>query len=440
MKIDYELLTKFDLDLLKEYRLIPYFENEIKIKCYGENILKEDIFKKPIKLNLEYDKKEFEFELLFLKEKVEIFLLLKKAYLLDSNELKNAKIIDKFFKKLFSLAIKLNSSDVHIELNKNSVDIRFRIDGELIKFFEFDKKYFTILSTIIKIYANLDITATFVPLDSRFSLKLNNNIFDFRVSIMPLIEGESIVIRILNNQNRLLDLEKIEFEKDDLDNIKRALNLSKGLILVTGPTGSGKTTTLYAMLKYLNNGKRKIITIEDPVEYFIEGINQININEKVGLDYFNALKSILRQDPDIILVGEIRDSKTLQIAIQASLTGHLVLATLHTNNTIESLTRLIDLGAKEFLIASVIRLIIAQRLVKIKCNCQNGCKDCNYSGYFGRKLVSEVLMIDKEVYELILKKDFKNLKKIKIKTLKEKIFELFKNNKIDKNEFLKYEI
>ena len=253
MKFNYQLLKQFDIALLQKYKILPFDENEISLYCYGYNKDSEieNTLQKPIKLFTQFDYKKFELELLYLKEKLIIYDILNQAKNIDPNQLKNSKVIDNFFYNLFKLAISQNCSDIHIESNKNYTDIRFRIDGDLILFFRFDKDFLNLISTVIKIYASLDISISFMPQDARFSFTIDNQDYDFRVSIMPLIDGESIVIRILDNKNVFNQLDNLGFEQDELNTIYKILNLSKGLILVTGPTGRGKTTTLYAMLNYL---------------------------------------------------------------------------------------------------------------------------------------------------------------------------------------------
>jgi general secretion pathway protein E len=261
---------------------------------------------------------------------------------------------------------------------------------------------------------------------------------------MPTIHGESIVVRILDNGNVKKDINTIGFETSTLSIIKKTLNLTQGLVLVTGPTGSGKTTSLYSMIHSLNTKNKKIITIEDPVEYKLDGVMQININNEINLDYQTVLKNILRQDPDILLIGEIRDTESLQIAIQASLTGHLVIATLHTNSAIETITRLLDLKAESYLIASTLKMVLSQRLLRILCKeCKLkdlpkntytaiGCPACNYVGYKNRQVVTEILEIDEIISTMIAKnKDIhkiqKYTKKVEFKTLKNNAMHLVNN-------------
>lgn len=318
---------------------------------------------------------------------------------------------------LIAFALDKNSSDIHIETQQESVRIRFRIDGLLHHFFMFDLAFYTVISSVIKLLSSLDITQRRKPQNGRFSKTIKNRVFDFRVSIMPTIHGESIVIRILDKKSVNKSLNNLGFEKEMLASIKECIGFSQGLILITGPTGSGKTTTLYSILKELNSVNKKIITIEDPVEYQIKNIQQVAINSEINLGFVEVLKDVLRQDPDILMIGEIRDIESLKIAIQASLTGHLVLATLHANDSISTINRLLDLQAEPFLIASTLKAVISQRLVLKLCeSCKketlfNGvksfephaCPECNLSGFKGRLMLNEILLIDETMASMIAK-------------------------------------
>ncbi|MDY3201424.1 MAG: GspE/PulE family protein, partial [Arcobacter sp.] len=260
--------------------------------------------------------------------------------------------------------------------------------------------------------------------DGRFSLTIENKKYDFRVSTMPTLEAESIVLRILDNKNINKNLLTLGLSINLLDVLKESLKLTQGLILISGPTGSGKTTTLYSILKELNSEEKKIITVEDPIEYKIDSICQIPINSKIGLSFEVVLKNILRQDPDIIFIGEIRDKFSLNIALQASLTGHLVIASIHANSTIETISRLIDLEADPFLISTTLKLIMAQRLVLNYCKfCGSvGCIKCNFTKFYDRSCIAEILKVDENISSLIFKKasisEFKEyLKTVNFKTL-----------------------
>ena len=338
-------------------------------------------------------------------------------------------------------AIFLNASDIHIEPEEKLVKLRVRIDGVLQNVLSFDLKIYHSLLSRIKLLAGLKLNVTTRPQDGRFSILVENTAIEIRASSLPAEFGESIVLRILNPKN-LIDIEALGLRKDLLEIFKREIKKLHGMIVVTGPTGSGKTTTLYAILKRLNDPKIKIITIEDPIEYQLEGISQTQVDEKRGYDFANGLRSIMRQDPDVILVGEIRDYETAKIALQAALTGHLVLSTLHTNDAAGTVARLIALGETPTNIAPALNIAIAQRLVRkvcpkcteylppskeelaeIKRNLKNipktikipkidkklkiakpkGCKFCNFTGYKGRTAIFECFVVDDEMEEFILK-------------------------------------
>ncbi len=329
-------------------------------------------------------------------------------------------------------AIKDKASDIHFEPFENEFKMRYRIDGTLYEMIPPPIHLAMPIVSRIKVMANLDIAERRLPQDGRIELLVNSNPVDLRVSILPTIFGESVVMRVLDRSNVSLDLEKVGIRFDELEMLRQLINKPNGIVIVTGPTGSGKTTTLYAALNELNQSSHKIVTIEDPVEYDIDGLVQVQINPEVGLTFAAALRSFLRQDPDIILVGETRDLITAQIAVQASLTGHLVFTTLHTNDAPSSVARLLDLGLEPFLITATIEGIVAQRLVRKICpKCKEvyqpteehlmeleltpeslagrqiyrgqGCDYCNHSGYKGRTALFEIMTLDDEMRELVMK-------------------------------------
>jgi len=328
-------------------------------------------------------------------------------------------------------AIKQKSSDIHIEPYENELRVRLRIDGTLITVLNPSKSYANGLASRIKIMSGLDISEKRLPQDGRFKVRSDGNVVDFRVSTFPGIFGEKIVLRLLDNSNHVLDINKLGLNNDDLTILLSAMYKSKGMILITGPTGSGKTTTIYSMLRGLNDGTLNISTAEDPIEYNLKGINQFQMNTKIGLNFARALRTFLRQDPDIIMVGEIRDFETAEVAFKAALTGHLVLSTLHTNNAPETITRLINIGIEPYIITSAINLIVAQRLIRKICdNCKTeavptdlqanvlmnygfninehhfsqgeGCEECSNTGYKGRIAIYEVMPLWDEIKELII--------------------------------------
>jgi len=334
------------------------------------------------------------------------------------------KLIDIILKS----AIYIGASDIHIEATEKSCIVRERVDGMLRQSFTFDKDIFSPLSSRMKLLSNLDIAEKRKPQDGRFSATISQKDFDFRVSTLPTIYGESIVLRILDKSKAMIRLEDAGMSSFCFERFSQAIKVPYGIVLVTGPTGSGKTTTLYGALNAIKDVKDKIITVEDPVEYQMSGLQQVQVHPHVGLGFADALKSILRQDPDKIMIGEIRDKETLRIAIQAALTGHLVLSTLHTNDAISAVTRILDMGIEEYLVSGALVAIQAQRLVRKICTyCKRetvlperllkdvkeylpenpvfykgeGCKECGHSGYKGREMISEVLLISETMSRMI---------------------------------------
>ena len=360
-----------------------------------------------------------------------------------------------FLNDLIAEARNLKSSDIHIEIYEELCRVRVRIDGMLVERYVLKKSEYPSLINKIKILANLDIAEKRLPQDGRINFKNNNEQFDIRVSVLPTLHGEKVVLRLLNNNAANIDLEHVGFSAFDHANYLQGIKRPNGIILISGPTGSGKTTTLYATLKYLNKETRNILTIEDPIEYTLLGINQVQLKESIGLTFASALRTFLRQDPDIIMVGEIRDPETANMAIRAALTGHLVLSTVHTNSAWGTVSRLMDMGVPSFLVASTLNTTVAQRLLRLLCtNCKQemdfdasaypkqfkpffnvsrhcvakGCEECYYTGYSGRKAVYEVIPLD---YELTQEAKQGNLsintllEERGIKTLGENAFALF---------------
>ena len=301
-------------------------------------------------------------------------------------------------------ALKKRASDIHIESEEDYLRVRYRIDGNLQDALKVPKKNQNAVLARLKIMSGMNITESRMPQDGRFKVKLQKKEVDFRVSILPTSFGGKVVLRALDKSNLSIGLETLGFSLDTLARFKEAIAKPFGMILVTGPTGSGKSTTLYSVINKMNTPDKNIITIEDPVEYQVEGITQIQVNPEIGLSFANGLRSLLRQSPDIIMVGEIRDSETADIAIKASLTGQMVLSTLHTNDAPTAISRLIDMGVEPFLIASSVVLVAAQRLCRVICRaCKGkGCKKCNSTGYLGRIAILEALAIDDKVREMII--------------------------------------
>jgi len=328
-------------------------------------------------------------------------------------------------------AIRDRASDIHFEPDEKALGVRFRIDGFLYESLTLPKPIHLALTSRIKILAEMDIAETRLPQDGNFNVKLEKRGFEIRVSTFPTIYGENVVLRILDQTSALFKLEDLGFSEEVLNHFKQLVRKTSGIILVTGPTGSGKTTTLYALLNMINSKDKNIITIEDPVEYRLALIRQTQINPKAGINFATGLRSILRQDPDIIMIGEIRDLETSEIAMQAALTGHLVLSTLHTNDAPEAISRLVDIGVEPYLISSSVIGVLAQRLVRIICpDCKvsyqvdpkvmndlgedvtkskepltlyrgKGCKNCKQSGYWGRSGIYELLLVNEEIKKLI---------------------------------------
>jgi len=329
-------------------------------------------------------------------------------------------------------AIRRGASDIHIETYEKRIRVRFRIDGTLQEMSPIPFKYRAAIVSRVKIMADLDISERRLPQDGRIKIKIMDRTIDLRVSVLPTIFGEKVVMRILDPKSLMVDMTRLGFDERSLQEFQKAIHLPYGIILVTGPTGSGKTTTLYSALKALNQPGDNIMTAEDPVEFNFEGINQVLVRSDIGLTFAAALRSFLRQDPDIIMVGEVRDTETAEIAIRSALTGHLVFSTLHTNDAPSSINRLVDMGIPGYLVSAATRLIMAQRIVKKICtNCKTeapvsaeklrqvgipenelasiklyhgrGCKDCNNTGLSGRIGIYEVMPFTPEIEEMVLR-------------------------------------
>ena len=343
--------------------------------------------------------------------------------LLDSDD--DAPII-RLINGLIQEAIKLKASDIHVEPHESRLSVRFRIDGALREMLSLSPRLASVLVSRIKVMARLDIAKKRIPQDGRFSLNLGAQAIDVRVSTLPSRYGERVVMRLLNKEQALLSVSELGMTGDMTIAFNKALSAPNGIILVSGPTGSGKTTTLYAGLTTLNETSRNILTVEDPVEYALDGIGQTQVNNKVGMTFAAGLRAILRQDPDVVMVGEIRDPETAEIAVQASLTGHLVLSTVHTNSAVAAITRLRDMGVEQFLLASTVTAIVAQRLVRRLCDeCKApytpdgaelkllglkapqtfykpvGCEACHNIGYNGRVGLYEMVVMDDDLRAMI---------------------------------------
>jgi general secretion pathway protein E len=339
----------------------------------------------------------------------------------------------KLVNTLLFRAVKDKASDIHIEPYEKDMVVRFRIDGILFDIFKPPKKFQNAITSRIKVMGNLNIAEKRLPQDGRIPLKLAGKDIDVRLSTVPTAHGERLVMRLQDRSNVILELEQLGFEKKSLEKFYALLENTYGILLVTGPTGSGKSTTLYAGLQKINSIDKNIITVEDPVEQRVHGVGQIQVNSKIGLTFASGLRAILRQDPDIIMIGEIRDLETAEIAINSSLTGHLVLSTIHTNDSAGAFPRLIDMGCEPFLIATSLLGVIAQRLVRLLCpHCKEphtptdtelasleitrervvghqvyrakGCGECNQKGYLGRTVINELLIVTEEIRSLVMQR------------------------------------
>ena len=362
--------------------------------------------------------------------------------------------IIKLVNSLFFQAIKKEASDIHIESHERKGEVRLRIDGVLKKHLDLDRRVASLVINRIKVISNLDISEKRLPQDGRTQISISGKTLDVRVSILPTYHGERVVMRILMQSEHIPSLKSLGFTEKITSAFYHLLTHSHGMILVSGPTGSGKSTTLHSFLQHIASPDKNIITIEDPVEYNADNINQIQVNERVGLTFAKGLRSILRQDPDVVMVGEIRDQETARIAVQAALTGHLMLSTLHTNDATSALTRMMDMGIEGYLLSSTLLGVLAQRLVRKLCpHCKEpdtldadtlarasldsagvyyravGCPECNFSGYKGRQAVGELFIVDDTVKKMISQglKDYKireQMKKDGMQTISDRLREL----------------
>lgn len=440
IEIDMNLFSKVSYTQLIKYNIIPISENDLNVLIVFDDPLDmaaqdsiQRLFpRKPIRIAISKPSQIHQhLQRLEINESIkglvsDIRQDLRQEGKVDNNDESPAvlKLIDVILKS----AIYIGASDIHIEAMEISCGVRVRVDGILRQSFTFDKDIFNPLASRMKLLSNLDIAEKRKPQDGRFSTTVSKKDFDFRVSTLPTIFGESIVLRILDKTKAMIRLEDAGMSKFCYDRFAEAIKVPYGIVLVTGPTGSGKTTTLYGALNAIKDIKDKIITVEDPVEYQMAGLQQVQVKASIGLSFSDALRSILRQDPDKIMIGEIRDQETLRIAIQAALTGHLVLSTLHTNDAISAVTRILDMGIEEYLVSGALVAIQAQRLVRKICiHCKKetvldlalrksveqylpenpifyigeGCKECGHSGYSGREMISEVLTVTEPLSRMI---------------------------------------
>jgi general secretion pathway protein E len=440
--MNYKLISKVPLSQLQKYNAIPIAMDDMSITVAISNPFDIDAQEAMQRL---FPKKIVR---IALATKKQIASYLFKIALKDSvkdligrirdelnsittiEEQQEASSILQLIDVILKTCINSRASDIHIEPTERNCIVRGRVDGKLTEMFIFDKDIYPPLASRLKLLSNLDIAEKRKPQDGRFSTSVGAREYDFRISTLPILYGESIVMRVLDKQKALVKLEEAGMDAVSYQKFIKGLQAPYGIILVTGPTGSGKTTTLYGALNELRNVEDKVITVEDPVEYRMNLIQQVQVNPKVGLSFADALRSILRQDPDKIMIGEIRDQETLEIAIKAALTGHLVISTLHTNDSISAIPRMADMGIEHYLISGALVAVQAQRLVRKICvHCKEvdilsasvleevsanvpegtvfykgkGCKECSGTGYMGREMICEVLNISEELSTLIAK-------------------------------------
>ena len=438
--IDYRTSEKLSTAQLKTYSAIPVKEDEISVYVAFKNpfdVIAQDkvqnLFnRKLLKVAIAQPTQiEKYISKLALNESIKDVITEIRRELSSSasqgQNTENSGIL-KLIEIILKTSIQSRASDIHIEPTETNCIVRSRIDGMLSETFIFDKDIYPPMVSRMKLLSNMDIAERRRPQDGRFSAQILDKEYDFRISTLPILNGESIVLRILDKSKVIINLEDLGMHPDNFAKFKKSMKAPYGIILVTGPTGSGKTTTLYGALNDIKSVKTKIITVEDPVEYQLNMIQQVHVNEKAGLTFVSALRSILRQDPDVIMIGEIRDQETLRIAIQAALTGHLVFSTLHTNDAISALPRMIDMGIEPYLVSGALVCIEAQRLVRKLCpHCKQkitlsqkafdevkkfvpenyqfyksvGCPQCSQTGYLGREMISEILPISDHIASMV---------------------------------------
>lgn len=421
------ILQMVSADQAYHYRVIPYQETAGKVYFKTDHQALEELL---AELQIVLGKQV----VLEQEPKEDIDVYLQKNYRKRQREFSSTSLnySEDFLLNIIYEAKEIGSSDIHFEAFEKQHRVRFRIDGKLIEKYMISLDDYPKIINRIKIMAGLDISEKRLPQDGRINLSTEAEDFDIRVSSLPTLHGEKLVLRILSKNNLTVQLENLGFTEEELETYKNSVRKPNGIVLISGPTGSGKTTTLYATLKLLNKKDTNILTIEDPIEYTLEGVNQVQLRENIGLDFASTLRTFLRQDPDIIMVGEIRDVDTANMAIRAALTGHLVLSTIHTNSAWATISRLIDMGIPPFLIASTLNVSVAQRLVRKLCDhCKQeenltpqmlpkgykvpefmkthhkavGCSHCYQTGYKGRKAIYEIIPINKELVEKIQDKE-----------------------------------
>ncbi|WP_103600713.1 GspE/PulE family protein [Campylobacter concisus] len=438
--IDYRISEKLSTSQLKSYNAIPVKEDEISVYVAFKNpfdVIIQDkvqnLFNRKLLKVACADPAQIEkyINKIALNESIkDVITEIRKELSSSSSQGQSTESsgILKLIEIILKTSIQSRASDIHIEPTETNCIVRSRIDGMLSETFIFDKDIYPPMVSRMKLLSNMDIAERRRPQDGRFSAQILDKEYDFRISTLPILNGESIVLRILDKSKVIINIEDLGMHPDNFAKFKKSMKAPYGIILVTGPTGSGKTTTLYGTLNDIKSVKTKIITVEDPVEYQLNMIQQVHVNEKAGLTFISALRSILRQDPDIIMIGEIRDQETLRIAIQAALTGHLVFSTLHTNDAISALPRMVDMGIEPYLVSGALVCIEAQRLVRKLCPyCKQkvtlsqkaldeikkflpedyqfyksvGCQHCSQTGYLGREMISEILSISDHIASIV---------------------------------------
>ena len=438
--IDYRISEKLSTAQLKTYSAIPVKEDEISVYVAFKNpfdVIAQDkvqnLFNRKLLKVACADPAQIEkyINKVALNESIkDVVAEIRRELSSSASQGQNSENsgILKLIEIILKTSIQSRASDIHIEPTETNCIVRSRIDGMLSETFIFDKDIYPPMVSRMKLLSNMDIAERRRPQDGRFSAQILDKEYDFRISTLPILNGESIVLRILDKSKVIINLEDLGMHPDNFAKFKKSMKAPYGIILVTGPTGSGKTTTLYGALNDIKSVKTKSITVEDPVEYQLNMIQQVHVNEKAGLTFVSALRSILRQDPDVIMIGEIRDQETLRIAIQAALTGHLVFSTLHTNDAISALPRMIDMGIEPYLVSGALVCIEAQRLVRKLCpHCKQkitlsqkafdevkkfvpenyqfyksvGCPQCSQTGYLGREMISEILPISDHIASMV---------------------------------------
>lgn len=461
--IDYRMASRAPLAQLKKYRALPIKEDEINVyialkdpidinahegiqRIYSRKLIKI-VIADPNQVEKYLNKME-------LGESIKGLIadIRKELSSNAANNPQESSGILKLIEIILKTAILARASDIHIEPTENNCIVRSRIDGMLSETFMFDKDIYPPLASRMKLLSNMDIAEKRKPQDGRFSATILGKEYDFRISTLPIMFGESIVLRILDKSKVMIKLENLGMHPSNFEKFSKAMRVPYGIIFVTGPTGSGKTTTLYAALNAIKSIETKIITVEDPVEYQLNLTQQTQVNEKANLTFASALRSILRQDPDIIMIGEVRDQETLRIAVQAALTGHLVFSTLHTNDSVSAITRVVDMGIEPYLISGALVAIEAQRLVRKLCpHCKAkinlpktlfeqikdhlpqtyqfyrnvGCEKCAQTGYLGREMLSEILPISEKIASMVAQGATKEA--LHVQALKEGFMDMYKD-------------